>query len=60
MQGTSKVTTINTGAHPNRPASLPNQNLSIENVFRRVGFNVSRSGDNSPPISLAGRQRAVE
>jgi hypothetical protein len=53
-EGTTAVTTYRTNSHPNRPPSLPAENLSIETVYRRVGFDVSRSGDNIIPISGAG------
>lgn len=45
--GTSAVTHINTGAHPNHPASLPDEKLTIKKVFRRAGFNVSKTTDSS-------------
>lgn len=48
------VTSINTHAHPTRPASLPNEALSIETVFRRSGFDVSLSPGGIIPISVAG------
>lgn len=35
------VTVIDTGAHPNRPPALPVENLSIETVYRRAGFDVT-------------------
>jgi len=54
VQGTAKVTQINTGDHPNRPASLPVQNLSIETVYRRAGFDVSKGADTIVPLSGAG------
>lgn len=40
-QGINPTTTINTHAHPNHPATLPNQNLSIDTVYRRAGFRVT-------------------
>ena len=58
VQGTSAVTQINTGDHPNRPTSLPNENLSIETVFRRAGFQVTTSPAGSVPISAAGANAA--
>jgi hypothetical protein len=55
VENTSALTKINTGDHPNRPASLPNQTLSIETVYRRAGFQVSKSGDDDPiPLTGAG------
>ncbi len=43
-EGTTPVLTYSTGSHPNRPASLPVENLSIATVYRRTGFDVSISG----------------
>lgn len=55
VQGTSAVTSVNTCAHPNRPASLPCETLTIEKVFQRAGFQVKKSGsDNTIPVSGAG------
>lgn len=55
VDGTTAVTQINTHAHPNRPASLPNETLTIEKVFQRSGFNVSISaGSGGLPITGAG------
>lgn len=55
VQGTTPVTAINTGAHPNKPAGLPTETLSIETVFRRAGFGVTKTGaDNQIPIAAAG------
>ncbi len=49
------VTSINTHAHPNRPASLANESLSIETVYRRSGFDASVSpGSGVIPIAAAG------
>lgn len=47
VSNATAVTTIPTHAHPNRPPTLPSENLSIENVFRRAGFDVSMSGGNN-------------
>jgi hypothetical protein len=48
-------TTVDTCAHPNRPATLPCENLSIETVFRRTGFDVSNSPATTVvPIADAG------
>ncbi|MEZ4388144.1 MAG: hypothetical protein R3D98_11310 [Candidatus Krumholzibacteriia bacterium] len=52
--GIAPVTTIQTHAHPNHPATVPSQNLSIETVYRRSGFRVTRSaGENAVPSSLS-------
>jgi hypothetical protein len=54
-QGTTGVTQINTHDHPNRPPTLPAETLTIETVFRRAGFQVTRSGgDNIVPMIGAG------
>lgn len=58
VQGVAPVTSINTGDHPNRPASLPVENLSIETVFRRAGFEVKKSGgDGVIPLSATGQNQ---
>lgn len=55
VTNTTAVTSINTCDHPNRPAGLPCENLSIETVFRRAGFQVTKSGgDGSVPLGGAG------
>jgi hypothetical protein len=46
---------FNTAAHPNRPASLPLENITIPEVFRRAGFDVATSAGNSiVPLAGAG------
>jgi len=53
--GVAAVTSVQTHAHPNRPATLPNQNLTIETVFSRTGFDVKKSGrDTIVPLAGAG------
>lgn len=53
--GVTAVTSLETGAHPNHPSSLPNHRLSIETVFSHAGFEVSKSGkDNIVPLAGAG------
>jgi len=37
------VTAYNTGDHPNRPATLPVETLSLETVYERAGFDVRMS-----------------
>ncbi|UJP04789.1 MAG: hypothetical protein LZF61_07965 [Nitrosomonas sp.] len=39
----SAVTTYDTGSHPNRPANLPAETLSLASVYQRAGFDVSIS-----------------
>ena len=53
--GTSPVTSIKTHAHPNRPATLPEEILTIQECYRRAGFCVSTSSEDSTvPLSGAG------
>ena len=55
VEGTVATTGIFTCAHPNRPADLPCETLSIETVFRRAGFGVTVSaGSGGVPLSLSG------
>ncbi|MGH6895294.1 MAG: hypothetical protein ACREJ5_01930 [Geminicoccaceae bacterium] len=55
VEGTTASTQIDTGAHPNRPATLPSETLTIENVYRRAGFAVSVSSNGGTvPLSLSG------
>ncbi|MBI1808097.1 MAG: hypothetical protein HYR76_13750 [Ignavibacteria bacterium] len=54
-QGVQPTTVINTCAHPNHPATLPCENLSVQMVFQRAGFNATTSaGGGVVPIALAG------
>src|SRR5687768_18517263 len=48
------VTSYNTASHPNRPASLPAETLTIESGYGHMGIKVTRSGDNIVPIPAAG------
>lgn len=49
------TTSVATCAHPNRPATIACENLSLETVYRRAGFNVKKSGGDSPiPVNDAG------
>jgi hypothetical protein len=55
VAGTSAVTTVDTGDHPNHPGGLADEVLSIETVYRRAGFKVTKSaGDSVVPIAGAG------
>jgi len=54
-QGTAAATTVNTGAHPDRPAGLPSETLTLATVYQRAGFDVRKTGnDNVVPLSLSG------
>jgi hypothetical protein len=54
VEGLSPVTQIETRAHPNCPAHLPAETLSIETTFQRAGFDVRRTGGGGKvPLSAA-------
>ncbi|MDP8977976.1 MAG: hypothetical protein M3N17_05295 [Actinomycetota bacterium] len=55
VQGTTPTTVIDTHAHPNRPATLPREDLSIERIFSRAGFDVRKTSQDSViPLAEAG------
>jgi hypothetical protein len=54
VEGSTAVTSIETGAHPNRPAELPSETLTIEAVYRRAGFDVTLASSGSVPLNAAG------
>ncbi|PGM69908.1 hypothetical protein CN952_21650 [Bacillus cereus] len=57
-EGTTPVTTVQTYAHPNHPDNIPNETLSIAEVFKRTGFDVKLSqGNNVIPQSGAGADK---
>ncbi|MCP4254384.1 MAG: hypothetical protein GY775_13455 [Candidatus Scalindua sp.] len=54
-QGQGAIKSIHTKAHPNNPATITSENLSIKKVFQRAGFDVKKSGgDNTVLSSEAG------
>jgi hypothetical protein len=53
-EGEAPTLSINTGAHPNRPAGLPVEALTIQKVYQRSGFDVSTSPGDKVPIAGAG------
>lgn len=53
-EGVTPLTQINTGDHPNRPATLPVENLKIQTVFDRAGLEVKTSTGGSVPLAGAG------
>jgi hypothetical protein len=54
-QGQVATTQIHTHGHPNHPAGLPGENLSLETVYTRAGFRVTKSGgDTFVPTIGAG------
>ncbi|HEY1278067.1 MAG TPA: hypothetical protein VGF22_00245 [Acidimicrobiales bacterium] len=53
------VTAIQTCDHPNRPPALPCETLTLETVYQRAGFAVTKSGgDGQVPVALAGADGA--
>lgn len=49
------VTSYDTGAHPNRPASLTAERLALATVYQRAGFDVTMSPNTSTiPVADAG------
>lgn len=51
----ASYTSFDTGTHPNRPASLPIETLTMAKVYRRAGFSVTDSAESgSVPILVAG------
>ncbi|UHA73775.1 hypothetical protein [Paenibacillus sp. 481] len=54
-EGTTPATTFHTHSLDNRPATLPNETLTISDVFKRAGFDVSISeGGSTIPREDAG------
>jgi hypothetical protein len=51
------TTEIDTWAHPNKPANLPQETLTIKTVFQRAGFSVSVSPGGEVPIRYAGTNK---
>src|SRR5262245_42451579 len=52
---TTAATTVKTGDHPDRPAGLPSETLTLDTVYQRAGFEVKNSGGNNVvPLSLSG------
>lgn len=53
-QAETATITVDTCAHPNRPATLPCENLTIQTVYRRAGFDVTTSPRGVVPLAGAG------
>ena len=53
-EGEEAVTTVNTCAHPRRPSNLPCEELSIQEVYRRAGFDVTTTPGSTVPLIGAG------
>lgn len=48
-------TSFDTSTHPNKPGTLPEEELTIAKVYKRAGFAVSETGNNNAiPIADAG------
>ncbi|UYW71949.1 hypothetical protein [Bacillus cereus] len=57
-EGTTPVITYQTHSHPDKPAFLPNETLSIMEVFKRTGFDVKVSeGSNIVTRDHAGTNK---
>lgn len=54
VKGATPVTEIDTCAHPNRPAALPCEKLSVKTVYNRAGFQVNPGTPGAVPLSGAG------
>lgn len=55
VEGVDPALQYDTHSHPNRPASLPAENLTIPRVFERAGFDVKVSANGGPiPAGGAG------
>ncbi|HEY6570154.1 MAG TPA: hypothetical protein VIZ22_07695 [Candidatus Limnocylindrales bacterium] len=52
--GVTPATSFATCSHPNRPATLPCETLTIGKVFQRAGFNVTSSPSGTVPVAGAG------
>ncbi|MGH3022198.1 MAG: hypothetical protein ACRDNI_00950 [Gaiellaceae bacterium] len=53
-EGKAASTSIDTCAHPNRPATLPCETLTIQKVFRRAGCRVTTSPGGPVSLGKAG------
>lgn len=53
-EGEVPALSIDTCAHPNRPATLPCETLTTQKVFRRAGFRVTTSPGGPVPLTGAG------
>lgn len=57
-EGTTPITTYQTHSHPDKPAFLPDETLSIAEVFKRTGFDVKVSeGNNTVSRDHTGTNR---
>jgi hypothetical protein len=53
QDGLTPTLSYDTSSHPNRPAGLPSETLSVVEVFRRAGFGVSTSPGAHVPLTGA-------
>jgi hypothetical protein len=53
-RGEATTLSYDTGSHPNRPASLPIETLTLQQVFERAGFGVSTTAGGAVPRRGAG------
>lgn len=52
-EGSHPVVSINTHIHPTHPSTIPAETLTIQEVYRRAGFNVSTIPGAVVPLALA-------
>jgi hypothetical protein len=52
--GETATISVNTCAHPNRPASLACETLTVQEVYERAGFDVTTSPGGPVPLAGAG------
>ncbi|MCC7210890.1 MAG: hypothetical protein IT451_03470 [Candidatus Brocadia sp.] len=53
-EGEKPTITVDTCGHPNHPATLPREKLSIQTVYKRTGFSVTTSPGGPVPLDGAG------
>jgi hypothetical protein len=53
VAGVVPITSFHTSAHPNRPSTLVHEDLGIETILERAGFDTTLSGNQSE-VPLAG------
>jgi hypothetical protein len=57
VEGEKVLLDIKTHAHPNRPSTLENEDLSVITIFERAGFAVTTTPGGKVPIKGAGQNK---
>jgi hypothetical protein len=52
--GTADILSYNTHTHPDRPADLPEETLTLERAFRKAGIKITRSSGSGTVIDTTG------